>query len=296
MPDDSLDRPETPDPPDHDRLRSLVRHSLVAEFATARGGRPAAYPVVPLYDDETGRLVVHSPPAYAGKVEDAKADPKVALLLADGDGEYLVAGDASVRDADPEANAEYVNDLGMAEPEGHRRAVLEATAEFLQSWIGRRVMGWYALRLVVEIEPTSVRRVADPTAVERIPAWDAVGVDATEARRYDRALLAVADGDGYPAIRPLAGIEPRNGEAVVEPGPAVPVPDGQPACLLCHWHDDRAENLGQRLVRGRLRTRDDVPVFAPGSSFELSVDGLLDKVRFVLDGRRRTKAYFRDRD
>lgn len=277
---------------DHERLRELIQRSLSAEFTSIRDGKPATYPLTPFYDDETQRVVVSSPPAFAGKVENVRRDRRVALLLHDGDGEYLVTGDGHLREGDPETNAEYVRSLITGEPKTPKRRVYEASVDFIKSWIGRRVMGWYGLRIVVEIDPTSMRRVAGPSPIDELPAWGAVGMGEPEASSYERAILSTVGDDGYPAMQPIPALRTRDEAAVLESEPSVPVEADQPACLLLHWHDDRVASLGQRVVRCRFRTDEGSTLLVPGSSFELTVDGPLDRLRFVIDGKRRTRAYF----
>lgn len=277
---------------DHGRLRELIQRSLSAEFTSIRDGKPVTYPLSPFYDDETRRVVVSSPPAFAGKVENVRRDPRVALLLHDEDGEYLVTGDGHLREGDPVTNAEYVRSLITSEPTSAKRNVYASSANFIDSWIGRRVMGWYGLRIVVEIDPKSMSRVGDPSSIDALPAWAAVGMSEPEASSYERAVLSTVGDDGYPSMQPIAALGIREDAAVLESAPVVPVGAGQPACLLLHWHDDRVAYLGQRVVRCRFRTDEESSLLVPGSSFELTVDGALDRLRFIIDGKRRTKAYF----
>lgn len=277
---------------DHGRLRELVQRSLIAEFTSIRDGKPVTYPLTPFYDDETQRVVVSSPPAFAGKVENVRRDPRVALLLHDEDGEYLVTGDGHLREGDTETNAEYVRSLITDEPKTLKRRVYEASVSFIETWIGRRVMGWYGLRNVVEIDPRSMSRVAGPSSIDELPAWAAVGMREPEASSYERAILSSVGDDGYPAIQPISALRIRDEAAVLGSEPTVPVEAGQPACLLLHWHDDRVASLGQRVVRCRFRTGEGSTLLVAGSSFELTVDGPLDRLRFIIDGKRRTKAYF----
>lgn len=280
---------------DHERLRDLIHRSLTAEFTSIRDGKPVTYPLTPFYDEVTRRVVVSSPPAFAGKIENVRRDPGVAILLNDEDGEYVVVGAGHMRESDPESNAEYVRDLIRDEPETHKRRVFENSVEFIESVIGRRLMGWYGLRVVVEFEPISMTLVADSSSIDQLPAWTAVDMSEDEANSYERAILSFVGDDGYPKMQPVTTLRIRDGSAALEPDPTATVADGQPACLLLHWHDDEIKYLGQRVIRGRFRTKGEPPMLVPGSSFTLSVDGALGMIRFIIDGKRRTKAYFRNR-
>lgn len=288
--------PTTTSTVDHERLRELIHESLSCEFATVRGGKPVTYPVTPYYDDERNRVVVSSAPAYAGKIENVKRDSRLALLLHDESGEYLLTGDGDVHDEDLEANAEYEWGLKFAEPEGAKRTGNEKMKAFVDSWFGEKLMGWYALRILVEIEPKSLVRLGETTAVDGVPAWDAIDVDDAEGRTYDRAVLSVVADGGYPEVTPLDSLRIDGGNATFDARADVAFDDGQPACLLVHWQGAAGDTHGQRVVRGRLREDGTgAPRFAPGSSFVTSLDGGLDRFRMVVDGRRRTKEYFRNR-
>jgi len=75
------------------------------------------------------------------------------------------------------------------------------------------------------------------------------------------------------------------------------VEDGQPASLLCHWHTPDLSKLGQRLFRGRVADAGaDSVRFEPGSSTSMRNATRLDRLRFIWNGKRRTRAYFRQRD
>lgn len=279
---------------DLEHLRQLVYGDLTAEFASLRDGKPECYPVTPLYDEDRETLLVSSPPAFAGKVENVREDPKVAVLFHDDRGEYLLTGDARLRDADPESNGEYVADLLVDEPPSDRRRVHRENLAALDSVVGRLLMGWYAERVVAEIEPRALVRVGATAVIDHLPAWDAVGLDEREADRHERAMVVLRDEDGYPAIQPVTGLRVREEAVVFEPEPPVMPDDGQPACLLLHWCDDDLDRLGQRLVRGRFRTAESAFEFVPASTFDLRRDGLLDEIRFVLAGKLRTRAYHRE--
>lgn len=276
---------------DHDRLKDLIYNSLSAEFASVRDGKPAVYPVTPYYDHEKEVIAVTSPPAYAGKIENIKHNSRVALLLHDDEGEYLVIGDGQIRDVDLEANAE--KDLIRNEPETPKRAAAEDGAKMMESRLGRLFFGWYTLRLVVDITPKSMVRLGDRTAIEEISAWEAADMDAGEADSYERALLSIVGEDGYPHVEPLTSLTVDGDGARLDSELAESVEDERFACLLLHFQSENGDRFRQRVIRGRIHSRDGSSIFVPGSSHTLKMDGALDFFRFMLDGRRRTKAYFR---
>ena len=280
--------------PDLELLRELVHGSMSAEFSTAADGKPATFPLTPFFDDDRDTIVLTSPVAYAGKARAIERDDRVSLLLHGERGEYLVTGVARVDD-DVEANAAYVRQLNEREPATPKRVANEEKYDFIDSRLGSALVGWLGHRIVIEIDPVSMVHVGGPSSPARLDVWPEVEMYLAEAARYERAVCTVVGEDGYPVARPLASIRIIDGDALVEPAPDVPLADGQPACLLLHWHDDASVNFGQRVLRGRFRTDGTSTRFVPASSSTLRNDGIVDTVRFVLDGRRRTRAYFRKR-
>ncbi len=274
-----------------ERIRRAVHDSTAVEVATAVDDRPRTFPLSPFFDAERGTVVVTSPPAFAGKVEAVREDPRLSLLFYDADEPFVLRGRGTVRDDDLEANAEYVGDLIASEPDSPKTEGFSKTAAMLESRVGRFLFGWYALRIVVEIDPVAIHPV-DATA-GALPAWPAEGIDATAAAEYDRLAFTAVDDDGWPTTRTVTDVEIDGAAARLDVLLAVEA--GQPACLLCHWHSPGLDRLGQRLFRGRCRPVDDRVAFEPASSFAMRNETRLDRLRFIVDGKRRTRAYFRDR-
>lgn len=277
-----------------DAVREAVYGSLTAEFATTAGGRPATVPLTPFYDRERDTVVVTASPAFAGKAERAAADPRVSLLLHGTDGRLHVTGRATVRDDDLRANAAVVERLLRDEPPTPKRAAMTAAVDFLDTRLGLLLLDWYGLRILIDVESTAVERMPTGGATT-VPAWPAADVDGTEAETYDRAVATVVQ-DGWPRSWPLSTPTVREGRLRLVPPPDVTPTDGQPACVLCHWHDDDLSALEQRLIRGRCRLDGDAVWFDPASSVHLRNRTPLDRFRFVVDGKRRTRAYFADRE
>lgn len=276
---------------DADRIRRAVHDSAAAEVATATGDRPETFPLSPFYDPDDDTVVVTSPPAFSGKIEAVRENPKLSVLFYDAEAPFLLRGRGTVQDEDLEANAEYVQELIAAEPASPKRDAFSSTSSILESRIGRFLFGWYALRVVVEIEPVSVEPVDADAG--RLPPWPQQGVDTGEADAYDRLAFTVVDGEGWPTTRTVADVE-LDGDAALLDVP-LEVEAGQPGCLLCHWHTPGVEKLGQRLFRGRCRPAGDRVAFEPSSSFSMRNETWLDRLKFVVEGKRRTRAYFRER-
>jgi hypothetical protein len=111
-----------------------------------------------------------------------------------------------------------------------------------------------------------------------------------ELRRYDSAVLAARDRDGYPVtVRCVPA--PDDGRAAF----AVRVPDGLdveagPAWLLCHFHDLQFWGLRSFGARGQLERADGGWLFRP-TAFVPGMGGLVAMVRLFVGGRRRAYRY-----
>lgn len=283
--------------PDLERVRQAVHDSPTAEVAVANGDRPRTFPMSPFYDGERDVVVVTSPPAFAGKVDAVRENPKLSLSFYDADEPFVCYGRGRVVDEDLEGNAEYVGELARREPASEKRAGFSETRSLLESRVGRFLFGWYALRIVVEVEPVAVEPIDGDSGA--LPPWPERGVDRAEAESYDRVSLTVVDDSGWPVTRSVADVDVRGAAAHLDVPADVAVDDGRPACLLCHWHAQGLEKLGQRLFRGRCREGDGRGgnagprvAFEPSSDFAMRNETALDRLRFVIEGKRRTRAYF----
>ncbi|MFW5929815.1 MAG: pyridoxamine 5'-phosphate oxidase family protein [Halobacteriota archaeon] len=273
-------------------LREVVHDTLTAEFSVQADGRPATYPLTPFYDDDRDVLFVTSAPAFASKVEVARRQPRVSLLLSTGDGSLHVEGRASVHDDDLYHNARYVRRLMEMEPDTHKRRVFRSTQNKMANPVGRLFLDWYGLRILVEIDPVETKAV-DVSGDVAVPEWETAEIDPSEAAKHERATLSYV-ADGAPWTAPVESIEVEGDHAVVAPaevGPRGPE-EGQACCVLLHWHSDDLTSLGQRLVRGRVVEAGDEVVVSVGSTFEMSNEGVLDFLRFVWEGKKATREYF----
>jgi len=280
----------------HAAVREAVYGSLTAEFATATDDRPITVPLTPFYDPTREAVVVTAAPAFAGKAKRAAADPRISLLLHDrGGGRLHLRGRATIRDDELEANAAVVERLLRDEPPSPKRAAMTAAADFLNTRLGLLTLDWYGLRILIEVEPTDIECYPAGGVGVTVPAWPDADVAASEAATYDRAVATVVS-DGWPRSWPLSTPTVRDGRLRLSPPDGVFPSDGQPACVLVHWHDGDLSGLEQRVVRGRCRLGGDDTWFEPASSVHLRNRGIRDRLRFVVDGKRRTQAYFADRE
>lgn len=274
-----------------EEVQSLSYDTLTAEFSAHSDGRPVTYPLTPFYDRDRDSLFVTSAPAFAGKVEKARDNPEVSLLYGYEGDPVLVRGEAEIHDDDLRHNAKYVRRLVRSEPQSHKRRLFVKTERRLANPVGSLFLDWYGLRILVEIRPTDVERL--PRAgTSSFRDWPEADLSAEEARKHERAVFTAVDDSG-PRSLPVTGFDVTGGDAELELAADVEVDEGQPCCLLMHWHGDDLKNLGQRLVRGRAREVDgDVVHLEAGSTTEMSNEGLLDYARFVWEGKRKTREYF----
>lgn len=283
-----------------EQLVAAVAASTTAEFTTVRNGRPATHPVTPTVDRDHERLVVSCSPAFAGKAARATETPEVGLLLHGPDGPLAVRGTATVRDDDLEANAHRLRRMFEAEPPSAKRTAMLDAASFMESRLGLLLLDWYGLRILIEIDPVAVDNLDLTTDEETagsglVSEWPAADIDVEEADRYDRVVATVVDSNGWPRSWPLASLDPDGRSAPIPVPSSLAVTDGQPACLCCHWYTADLKDLGQHLVRGRIQTTDDGPRFAPASSSTWWNESGLDRLRFIIDGKRQTRQYFAER-
>jgi hypothetical protein len=275
-------------------VRAAVHRSLTAEFATGATERPVTVPVTPVYDPRHETVIVTASPAFAGKAVRAATDPRVSLLLHGDGGRLHLTGRATVRDDDLTANATLVEQLLREEPPTPKRAAMTAAADFLDTRLGLLLLDWYGLRILIEIESTGIEHHPIDGVGVTVPSWSTADVDAAEAAAYDRMVATVVQ-EGWPRSWPVTAPTIRDGRLRLAPPAAVSPGDGQPACVLCHWHDGDLSSLEQRLIRGRCRSDSTGVWFDPASSTHLRNRTVLDRLRFVVDGKRRTRAYFADR-
>ncbi len=276
--------------PDRRRIKEAVYTAPAVEVATATTNRPQTFPLSPFYDPESGDVVVSSPPAFAGKITTIYDNPRLSMLFYTPDDSFLLYGRGTIEDDDLEENATYIQSLINHEPHSPKRESVTTTATILESRLGRFLYGWYALRVIVKVTPIAIEPLTSTCG--SLPSWPAENIDTDEANAYDRLAFTIVDSDGWPTTRSVSDIQINGATAALD----VPfdVAPGQPGCLLCHWHTPALDKLGQRLIRGRCRPADSHVIFEPASSFTMRNKTLIDRIRFVIEGKRRTRTYFAD--
>jgi hypothetical protein len=291
-------------------IQSVFERFVTTEYTTVdRSGQPITWPVTPYYGVGDPCIDVTTGLGYPKKANDARDNPKVALLFSDATGsgtedapQVLVQGTAEVDDRDLHANRERYG----------REAVekLPATKEMLPPKPLRRIFNWYFTRIYVHVRPErvyvwlggdvgrepelfdarmeEVRSGHDeepageraPTRGER-PRWDA-RLDEL-GRRYPAAVVSLVAPDGFPFSVRLPIAVDREAHRIRLGGAPVGVP-WQPglACVTAHDHDPEFRWQRNFQVRGDLVEEDGAWAVIPQrlvGGFELPPGSNLERYR-----------------
>jgi len=244
-------------------LTEVFQRSVTAEFATlTRGDTPVTSPATPYIGSNGATLDVSTGLTYPAKAERARRDPRVCLLFADPVGAGLdtppavvVQGLATVRDSDLQSNTDrYVRESSAKLPDatkGQPRFVL-------------RRMGWYYVRIWIEVTPIHVlwwsgrsldeapRRweappgtaapLSDPAPTgsqprpwrAAPPGWREVASESVDRLGFHD--LTVVDPNGFPLCLPVSHTELTGDGFLLDVGPGAPATLHGPACLTVHTH------------------------------------------------------------
>jgi hypothetical protein len=273
-------------------VQAVFERFVTTELTTIDGrGQPITWPVTPFYRAGDACIDVTTGLGYPKKADDARRDPRVALLFSDPTGSglaeppmVLVQGSADVDDRDLDANAErYALES---------RAKLPATGSLQPPRALRRAFAWYAARIYIHVRPERVYvwprgdldsepdlydthmeevRSGHSEEPERFHAPAAGGPSAWDARiaelgtQHPTAVLSLVSPDGFPfAARVRVSLDAAARWVNIEQAPAgVPLIPGR-ACLTAHRHGPSFSWQENFQVRGDLiRPTDDTWAFIP---------------------------------
>lgn len=123
--------------------------------------------------------------------------------------------------------------------------------------------------------------------------WDEI---VEHLRGFPTAVLTGVDATGYPVSLRCAPGPDASARTLRIRLPESAGMEVGPACLLCHRHDEQLWNLKSFLLRGELLRDEEDWVFRPDRFVPgAGIGGLVALLRFVRDGRRRTRRYLRER-
>jgi hypothetical protein len=261
-------------------VREVFERFITTEFVTVDRNRQAiAWPVTPYYEPGAPTIDISTGIGYPKKAQDARRNPRVALLFSDPTGSgiesgirVLVQGTADVDDSDLAANRER-----------YRRESAEklpATKDMLPPRALEGLFGWYFERLYVGVRPERVFVWPDgdpatepeildshleevrsghseepseppPAAAGGGVAWD--GRIEELGGRHESAVLAWLAPDGFPlATRVPVELEAGKRRVLIGAEPAgFPLSEGR-VCLTAHAHGERFEWQENFQVRGDL--------------------------------------------
>jgi hypothetical protein len=261
-------------------VQEAFRRFVTAELTTIdSSGRPITWPVTPFYRPGDPSISVTTGLGFPKKADDARRNPKVALLFSDATGSgierpsmVLVQGVADVDDRDLDANRDRYS-RQMADKLGGR----EARAA---DGLGPR-FDWYYARIYLHVRPERVYvwpggdcgldpelldshmeevrsgQVEEPPDPPLRPGGGGTAIWDRRihelGRRYDSAVLSFVAPDGFPfSVRvPVSG--DRRARAIhVDADPVgAPLRPG-PVCLTAHDHHDKLRWMRNFQVRGDL--------------------------------------------
>lgn len=267
-----------------DEVRQVFSHYITTEYTTVdRHGQPITWPVTPYYTNGAACVDVTTGLGYPKKANDARDNPKVALLFSDPTGAridhpptVLVQGIASVDDDDLAANRErYFSDSWEKLP---------ATRKMHPPKAMRAAAGWYYTRIYVHVRPERVfvwadgDQSAEPTIhdshIEEVrsghasepghraapppsgdPVWDERMDDL--GGRFGSGVVSVVAPDGLPVSARLPLRADRKARLVRFEGEAAGLPlEPGVACLTVHEHEPEFRGQYNFQVRGHLVRED----------------------------------------
>ena len=199
------------------------------EFATvSRRGTPMAWPVV-TWQRPDGSLIVTASIALPQKALNVRRTPEVAMLFSDATAsgltdppQILVKGTASCPEeivTDVSGLSEYWKQLMRRQP----------SSKSISSFVGRRVMDFYYMRLIITVTPTARHHQAGTArqtpltapAVSKSQRTTPFGQVAARLPEFRSGVLAAFDDAGRPTLlRVLPSRQCRAGVAAGRPRPA----------------------------------------------------------------------------
>jgi pyridoxamine 5'-phosphate oxidase-like protein len=291
-------------------VREAFERFITCEYATIdRAGQPIIWPVTPYDREAAGTVDITTGLGYPKKANDARSNPKVALLFSDPTGsgitsglEVLVQGTADVDDRDLAANRERYWRESWEKLPGTRKLHPPKAI--------RGMLGWYYTRIYVHVRPERVFvwptgdvnqapdchdahleevrsghneepiRSPEPPAGGAIP-WDQRIEEL--GRRYETAVLSWTAPDGFPLAARLPVAADRAQRSIVfGTVPAgLPLIEGR-ACVTAHRHNPDFSWQENFQVRGDLVHADDRIALVPRKlvgGFELPDEGRLAALR-----------------
>jgi hypothetical protein len=261
--------------------RDCFERFITTEYTTIDSRQqPITWPVTPYYSHGAPTIDLTTGVGYPKKADDAKRNPRVALLFSDPTGsglerpaEVLVQGTARIDDADLDANTDrYMRESVEKLP--------KTKAMHPPKFVRGPLLRWYYARIYVEVRPERVfvwpegdpavapeihdahleevrsGHVEEPAVPHAPTTGGAVPWDDRMRElgsRYPEAVLSWVAPDGFPlAVRLPIALDRAAQRIRLEAEPAgLPLAEGR-ACLTAHSHGPGFEWQENFQVRGDL--------------------------------------------
>jgi hypothetical protein len=303
-------------------VREVFERFITCEFTTIDSRQqPITWPVIPYYRSGEPTIDVTTGIGYPKKAEDARRNPRVAMLFSDPTGSgieggirVLVQGTAEVDDRDLDANRERYWRESWEKLPGIR--------DTHPPRLVRGLFGWYYTRLYVKVRPervfvwprgdlsteptlldSHVEEVRSGHTEEPERSHAAAGGGGVEwdsriaelGKRHPTAALAWVAPDGFPlTVRAPLRPEPERRRLMIDAEPAgLPLLDGR-ACVAAHAHSPDFSWQENFQVRGDLSRTEDGWSLVPRKmvgGFELPDESLAARYRRNL---RKSMRYWRN--
>jgi hypothetical protein len=291
---------------------------ITTEVTTVDGrGQPITWPLTPYYKPGDACIDVTTGLGYPKKANDARANPKVAMLFSDPTGsgierapQVLVQGTADVDDRDLDANRER-----------YKREIAEKLPSVqgdMPPKVFEPLIKWYLTRIYIHVRPERIYVWDDGDPAREPRLFDAHMEEVRSGRdeepdaeladvaggsvawdermeelgdRYPEAVVTLVSPDGFPfSVRVPVEVD-RAARLVRLGGAPVGVP-WRPglACLAAHDHPPDFRWQRNFQVRGDLIEEDGAWAIVPRKligGFELPPGGLVARVRLNAKKMRR---------
>src|SRR3954471_4738862 len=299
-------------------VHDVFQRFVTCELTTLDSyGRPITWPVAPFYRPGDPAIRLTTGLGYPKKANDARRNPKVALLFSDPTGSgltdppiVLVQGTAERDDRDLEANRKRY-DVECVEK-------LPAVKEMSPPDFMKKMLGWYYTRIYVHVRPERVYvwergdlsaepqlfdshmeevrsgHDEEPEREQAPPEGGALAWDERLdelGRLHKTAVVSFVAPDGFPfALRVPVRVDQRGGVVWLDADPTgVPLAPGL-ACLTAHDHDERFTYQRNFQLRGDLTREGDGWAIRPHrivGGFELPPGSMVSRMRTNFQKTRR---------
>jgi hypothetical protein len=299
-------------------VQAVFDRFITTEYTTIDAvGHPITWPVTPYYRPGDPCIDITTGLGYPKKANDARQNPKVALLFSDPTGSgineppaVLVQGTADVDDRDLEANRVRYDRECIEK--------LPAVKDMSPPGFIKRRLGWYYKRIYVHVRPERVYiwergdftrepelfdshmeevrsgHDEEPESEQAPPEGGTIQWDERLnelGTKHQSAVVSFVAPDGFPfSARVPVRVDSASALVWLESDPVgVPLAPGL-ACLTAHEHDERFTYQKNFQLRGDLVREQDGWALRPHKlvgGFELPPGSALSRMRLNFNKARR---------